>query len=55
VTVVPAPRTSAPRKRSMRSVWSRERSGSVTAVSPAASSPASNSEDLTCAEATGER
>ena len=44
--------TSAPKARSIRSVWSRLFSGSTTTVSPAAFSPASRMADFTCAEAT---
>ena len=37
----------------MRSVWSRVGAGSITRVVPAAYSPASSTQDLTCALATG--
>ena len=45
--------TSAPKWRSMRSVWSREASLSITVVRPGALRPASSTADLICAEATG--
>ena len=48
-----ATRTSAPKWRSMRSVWSRVASGSITVVSPAVLRPASRMQLFTCAEATG--
>ena len=41
------------RPRSSRSVWSRVARGSITVVGPSASSPASSTQLLTCAEATG--
>ena len=41
--------------RSMRSVWSRVASGSITVVTPGALRPASSTADFTCAEATGRR
>ena len=47
--------TSAPKWRSMRSVWSRVGSGSITVVSPAVLRPASRMALFTCAEATGRR
>ena len=50
-----ATRTSAPKWRSMRSVWSRVASGSITVVSPAVLRPASRMALFTCAEATGRR
>ena len=45
--------TVAPKPASMRSVWSRVGSGSITTVSPGACSPASSTADFTCAEGTG--
>ena len=45
--------TSTPRARSMRSVWSRVATVSVTLVSPSAASAASRIADLTCALGTG--
>ena len=45
--------TSAPAAASIRSVWSRLGTGSRTRVSPAASSPASSTQDFTWALATG--
>ena len=47
--------TSAPKWRSMRSVWSRVASPSSTTVSPGAESPASSTADLSCADAAGGR
>ena len=47
--------TSAPKWRSMRSVWSRVASASITVVSPAACRPAISTAHLICAEATGSR
>ena len=46
-------RTLAPKPRSIRSVWSRVGSFSITTVSPGAFSPASSTADFTCAEGTG--
>ena len=46
-------RTVAPKWRSMFSVWSRVRSGSMIRVVPRAQSPASRQADFTWAEATG--
>ena len=40
-------------RRSIRSVWSRDRAGSSTTVSPSAERPASRMADFTCALATG--
>ena len=45
--------TSAPKWRSMRSVWSRVGCASITVVAPAACSPASSTADLIWAEGTG--
>ena len=55
VTATRLPRRSmtTPARSSSRSVWSRDGEGSVTATSPSAVSPASSTQDLTCAEATG--
>ena len=47
--------TSAPKKASIFSVWSREASLSITVVRPGELSAASRIADLICAEATGER
>jgi len=47
--------TSIPKARSMRSVWSRVASRSITSAPPSACRPASSTADFTCAEATGER
>ncbi len=53
----PAPvrstRTVAPKWRSMRSVWSRVASRSITVVTPGELSPASSTADLIWAEAAG--
>ena len=49
----PRASTVTPQRSSSRSVWSRLGSGSITAVSPPASRPASSTHDLICAEATG--
>ena len=46
-------RSEAPMAASIRSVWSRVAIGSRMAVSPSASSPASNRQDFTWALATG--
>ena len=48
-----ATRTSAPKCASMRSVWSRVASASITVVTPGALRPARSTADFTCAEATG--
>ena len=45
--------TAMPRARSIRSVWSRVATDSVTAVSPSAARPASRTADLTWALGTG--
>ncbi len=45
----------APKAASIRSVWSREGTGSITVVTPPELSAASRIADLTCAEATGSR
>ena len=45
--------TATPRARSIRSVWSRVATASLTAVSPSAARPASRIADLTCALGTG--
>ena len=45
--------TSAPKWRSMRSVWSRVASGSMIVVSPGALRPASRTADFTWADGTG--
>ena len=50
----PAAEMSAPRRARSRSVWSLLLSGSRTVVRPLAYSPASNTQDLTCALATGD-
>jgi len=47
--------TSAPNHRSMRSVWSRVGTLSITVVVPSALRPARRTHDLICAEATGVR
>ncbi len=48
--------TRTPAARSMRSVWSRVRAGSITEVGPSvASIPARSRQDLTCADATVRR
>ena len=47
--------TSAPRKASIFSVWSREASLSITVVRPGELRPASSTADLICAEGTGVR
>ena len=44
---------SAPNPASIRSVWSRVGSRSITTVSPGAFSPASRTADFTCAEGIG--
>ena len=54
VTAVPSIDSFAPKPASMRSVWSRERTGSVTVTGPSAQRPARSSAVLTWAEATGE-
>jgi hypothetical protein len=47
-------RTGTPNQRSIRSVWSRVKARvSETRVTPRAASPASRTQDLTCALATG--
>ena len=46
---------SAPKARSIRSLWSRERAGSITVVGPSALRPASSRALFTWAEATGVR
>ena len=46
-------RTATPAPASIRSVWSRLGAGSTTLVVPAAASPASSTQDFTCALATG--
>src|SRR6185312_5359247 len=46
-------RTAAPKWLSIFSVWSRVASRSTTTVSPGAERPASNTADLSCADATG--
>lgn len=38
---------------SMRSVWSRVGTGSITVVAPGVFNPASSTADFTCADATG--
>ena len=43
----------APNPASIRSLWSRVGTGSITRVIPGVLSPASSTADLTCAEATG--
>ena len=48
-------RTSAPKPRSMRSVWSRVASGSITSTPPWARSPASSTADFTWADGSGRR
>ena len=48
-------RTTAPKWVSMRSVWSRVGSASITVVSPGALRPASRTADFTWAEGTGSR
>ena len=45
--------STAPNPASIRSVWSRVASASITTVSPGAPSPASSTALLTCALATG--
>ncbi len=45
--------SSAPKPRSMRSLWSRVGTGSMTRVMPGVLRPASSTADFTCAEATG--
>ena len=45
--------TSAPKWRSMRSVWSRVASRSTTVVTPGELRPASSTADLICADAAG--
>ena len=52
-TRFPSCRISAPKARSILSVWSREGNGSMTVVSPSARSPASRIADFTCALAIG--
>ena len=52
--VAPSRRNAIPRNWSNRSVWSRERRGSVMRVVPSANKAASNRADLICALATGE-
>ena len=47
--------TSAPNSRRAISVWSRERTGSVTEVAPSANSPANSTHVFTWALATGQR
>ena len=44
---------SAPKPASIRSVWSRVASFSITTVWPGALSPASSTADFTCADGTG--
>jgi hypothetical protein len=53
VTEVPSTATFAPNISSISSVCRRVEWGSATVVGDAAVSPASNSADFTCAEATG--
>ena len=50
----PSRRKAIPRNWNNRSVWSRERRGSVMRVVPSANKAASNNADLICALATGE-
>ena len=45
---------SAPKALNIRSLWSRERAGSVTVVWPSVANPANRRQDLTWAEAMGE-
>jgi hypothetical protein len=52
---VSAPLTRTPSARSIRSVWSREASGSVTDTGTPPESPASSTALFTCALAVGER
>ena len=47
-------RSSAPKPASMRSLWSRVGTASITVVRPGAFNPASSKADFTCAEATGD-
>ena len=56
-SVPPGPPTtrSAPKARSILSLWSRERAGSITVVGPSAVSAASRRALFTWAEATGVR
>ena len=54
MTVSPSTRTSPPNAVSIRSVWSRLRTGSTTLTGPDAESPARSTADFTCALATGE-
>lgn len=46
---------SAPKPASMRSVWSRVATGSITVVCPGVLRPARSTADFTCAEGTGTR
>ena len=46
VQVVPSVRISAPKERSIRSVWSLDSAGSVTLVSPSAYKPARSTQDF---------
>jgi hypothetical protein len=52
-TVSPSRCTETPAPASIRSVWSRLGAGSTTVVVPPAPSPASSTQDFTCALATG--
>ena len=54
VQVFPSDTISAPKERSILSVWSLERAGSVTLVFPSAYNPARRTQDFTWADATGE-
>ena len=47
--------TCAPKARSMRSVWSRVASGSITSAPPSAWRPASSTADFTWADGSGRR
>ena len=46
--------TSAPNARNIRSLWSRDRAGSLTVVCPSVINPASKMQDFTWAEAIGD-
>ena len=54
VALKPSEEISAPKALSISSVWFLESDGSVTDVIPFAYKPASNTQDLICAEETGE-
>ena len=54
VAVVSCDSTSTPNERSINSVWFLDNAGSVTLVLPSAYNPANNTQDFTCADATGE-